>query len=341
MTSPPRGPGEAMSDVATGLPPDRAASPAVPETSSTEGPRKARRRRSASEAGLSAEEPLPVQRQTVLRRFLRDPLAVLSVVFLVALVVLAVFAPLVTGKDPLEQDLAARLQPPGDGFLLGTDDLGRDQWSRLVYGARTSLLAAVQAVAIGALIGVPLGVLAGYLGGLLDTIVGRLMDVLMSLPGIILALTVVAVLGRNIVTAMAAVGIILVPRFYRVARAATRDIRQETFIEASRTIGCTPSRILGRHVLPNILPVLVVQLSIMLGVAVTAEASLSFLGLGVRPPAPSWGSMLNTAFSNVVIAPYLVFAPGIAIALTVLALALAGDGLRKAVGARSRSTGGL
>lgn len=269
-----------------------------------------------------------------LRRFARDGVAVAAVVYLALVVVAAALAPVLTSYDPIAQDLAARLSPPDGEHVLGTDELGRDQLSRLLFGARTSLVAAVQAVAIGMLAGVPLGVLAGYVGGGVDAVLGRVMDVLMSVPGIILALTVVAVLGRNITTAMTAVGIILVPRFHRVARAATRDLRQETFIEASRTIGCTPGRVLGRHVLPNILPVLVVQASIMLGVAVTAEASLSFLGLGVRPPDPSWGSMLNTAFANVVIAPYLVYAPGLAITLTVLALTLAGDGLRKAVGIR-------
>jgi peptide/nickel transport system permease protein len=290
----------------------------------------------APEGEVAPSEHVAGRHLSVGARFVRDPVADCAVVFLVLLVAVAALAPLIAGHDPLEQDLAARLTPPGGDHILGTDDLGRDQLSRLLYGARTSLLAATQAVGIGALVGIPLGILAGYRGRTTDAVLARIMDVLMSLPGIILALTVVAVFGRSIVTAMAAVGVILVPRFFRVARAATRDIRHETFIEASRTIGCSSGRILSRHILPNILPVLVVQVTIMLGVAVTAEASLSFLGLGVRPPAPSWGSMLNSAFSNVVVAPYLVYAPGVAIALTVLALALAGDGLRKAVGARSR-----
>jgi peptide/nickel transport system permease protein len=278
------------------------------------------------------------RRVSLTRRFLHDGLAVAAVGYLVLLILAAVFAPQLAPQDPIAQDLAARLTPPDDAaHPLGTDELGRDQLSRLIYGARVSLVAAVQAVAIGAVIGVPLGVLAGFVGGRTDAALSRVMDVLMSVPGIILALTVVAVLGRDITTAMIAVGIILVPRFHRVARAATSDLRHETFIEASRTIGCSRVRVLGVHVLPNILPVVVVQLSIMLGVAVTAEASLSFLGLGVRPPAASWGSMLNTAFANVVIAPYLVYAPGLAITLTVLALTLAGDGLRKAVGIRRGS----
>ncbi|MGW6456250.1 ABC transporter permease [Streptomyces sp. NPDC055078] len=285
----------------------------------------------ASATVLSAEEGAGPRPPSATRRFLRDPVAVASLVCLVLLILAAAFAPVLTSYDPIAQNLQSRLRPPSGEHLLGTDELGRDQLSRLLYGARVSLLAATQAVAIGALIGVPLGVVAGYLAGAADAVLGRVMDVLMSVPGIVLALTVVAVLGRNITTAMVAVGIILVPRFHRVARAATRDLRNETFIEASRTIGCTPGRVIGRHVFPNILPVLVVQMSITLGVAVTAEASLSFLGLGVHPPEPSWGSMLSTAFSNMTVAPYLVYAPGIAITFTVLALTLAGDGLRKAI----------
>jgi peptide/nickel transport system permease protein len=284
-------------------------------------------------SGAGVTEPA-AGRTSVLRRFLRDRFAVAALVFLAALVVVAALAPLLAPADPLAQDLGSRLTPPGPGHPLGADELGRDQLSRLLYGARVSLLAALQAVAIGAVVGVPLGVLAGFSGRRVDAWLGRVMDVLMSVPGIILALTVVAVLGRDITTAMIAVGVILVPRFQRVARAATTDLRHETFVEASRTIGCSRTRILGAHILPNILPVLVVQVAIMLGVAVTAEASLSFLGMGVRPPAASWGSMLNTAFANVVVAPYLVYAPGLAITLTVLAFSLAGDGLRKAVGRR-------
>lgn len=290
-------------------------------------------------AGSATETPepaVPAVRVSTTRRFLRDVLAVAAVVYLVLLVLAATLAPLLAPADPLAQDLVARLSPPDRAHLLGTDELGRDQLSRLLFGARVSLLAGLLAVAVGAVVGVPLGALAGFVGGRVDAVLGRLMDVVMSVPGIVLALTVVAVLGRDITTAMIAVGVILVPQFHRVVRAATSDLRHETFIEASRTIGCSRIRIVGTHVLPNILPVLVVQLSIMLGVAVTAEASLSFLGLGVQPPDPSWGSMLNRAFANGVVSPYLVYAPGLAITVTVLALTLIGDGLRKAVGIRSR-----
>jgi ABC-type dipeptide/oligopeptide/nickel transport system permease subunit len=282
-------------------------------------------------AAAPADEQTGPKPPSAAHRFMRDRPAAVALTYLVLLVAAAALAPLLATHDPNAQQLASRLSPPSAENWLGTDEFGRDQMSRLLYGARVSLLAATQAVTIGALAGVPTGALSGYLGGVTDAMLGRLMDVLMGVPGIVLALTVVAVLGRDITTAMVAVGVILVPRFHRVARAATRDLRHETFVEASRTIGCTPGRVLGRHVLPNILPVLVVQISITLGVAVTAEASLSFLGLGVRPPDPSWGSMLNTAYANMTIAPYLVYAPGLAITLTVLALTVAGDGLRKTV----------
>lgn len=275
-------------------------------------------------------------RRSTAARFFRDWLAVGSLAFLVLLVLSAVFAPLLAPADPLAQDLGARLTPPGATHLLGADDLGRDQLSRLLYGARVSLLAGLEAVAIGALLGVPLGALAGYVGGLTDAVIGRVMDTIMSVPGIMLALTAVAVLGRDITIAMLAIGVVLVPQFQRVVRAATLDLRRETFVEASRTIGCSRTRIVGRHILPNVVPVLVVQLSIMLGVAVTAEASLSFLGVGVQPPAASWGSMLNSAIANTFTAPFLIYPPGLAITLTVLALALVGDGLRKATSIRRR-----
>ncbi|SHL08125.1 peptide/nickel transport system permease protein [Pseudonocardia thermophila] len=288
-------------------------------------------------ARTTPEPAAQSHRVSTMRRFLSDRMAVAAVVYLVLLILAAVFAPVLAPADPIAQDLAKRLTPPDGTYLLGTDDLGRDQLSRLLYGARVSLLAALEAVAVGVVVGVPLGALAGYVGGRVDTVIGRVMDSIMSIPGIMLALTAVAVLGRDITIAMMAIGVVLVPQFQRLVRASTQALRNETFVEASRTIGCSRSRILLRHILPNVLPVLVVQMSVMLGVAVTAEASLSFLGVGVQPPAPSWGSMLNNAVANTFTAPYLIYPPGLAITLTVLALALVGDGLRKATSIRRRS----
>lgn len=283
-------------------------------------------------AGASAPEARPRRRRSPWGRFWRQPMAAAAAVVLAVLVICSFAAPLLARYDPIAQDIGSRLLPPGGEHLLGTDTFGRDQLSRLLYGGRTSLTAALQAVVIGAGLGVPLGMLAGFFRGWAERVLGWVMEVLMSIPGIILALTVVAVLGRNIVIAMTAVGVILMPRFYRVARAATLDIRAETFVDASLTIGCSPARVLGRHIAPNILPVLVVQVSIMLGIAVTIEAGLSFLGLGVQPPDPSWGSMLDAAFEDILVAPYLTYAPGVLITLTVLTLTLVGDGIRSAVG---------
>jgi peptide/nickel transport system permease protein len=290
--------------------------------------------RRAEPPATAAETSVRTPRASPARRFLDDRLAVVGLVFLVLLVLAAAFAPALAPRDPLAQDLVMRLTSPNGTFPLGTDDLGRDQLSRLLYGARVSLLAALEAVAVGVIIGVPLGAVAGYAGGRTDTVIGRIMDAIMSVPGIMLALTAVAVIGRDITTAMIAIGVVLVPQFQRVVRAATMELRNETFVEASRTIGCSRTRIVARHILPNVVPVLIVQLSIMLGVAVTAESSLSFLGVGVQPPAASWGSMLNSAIANTFTAPYLIYPPGLAITLTVLALAVTGDGLRKATSIR-------
>jgi len=245
-----------------------------------------------------------------------------------------VFAPLLAPHAPNTQNLRNSLKGPSSANLLGTDEFGRDQLSRLIFGARVSLLAGLIAVAIGAGCGVPLGMLAGYRGGVADSILSRVNDALMSVPGLIFALTIVAALGKSLTNAMIAVGIIFIPRFFRVSRAATQDVRGETFIEASRALGCSRARTMWRHVFPNVMQPLVAQVSLMMGAAVTAEASLSFLGLGVTPPTASWGSMLNSANTNISRGPHLVYPPGVMVAITVLALTFVGDGIRDALGTR-------
>ncbi|MBX3529050.1 MAG: ABC transporter permease [Rhizobiaceae bacterium] len=253
---------------------------------------------------------------------------------LVAFVVLALLAPWVAPYDPNAQDLLSRLKPYSAEHWLGTDEYGRDQLSRLIFGARVSLLAAVEVVAVGLLLGVPSGVLAGFFPGLIDGALSRISDALMSVPSLVLALTIVAVLGQGLGSAMFAVGIVFTPRFFRVARASTYEVRQETFIEASFAIGCSWWRVAWRHVLPNAMSPLVVQIAVVLGAAITAEASLSFLGIGVQPPTASWGGMLSSAYQNLYEAAYLIWAPGIAIALTVLAFTALGDEARVALGTR-------
>jgi peptide/nickel transport system permease protein len=281
----------------------------------------------------------PTKRRQRLRTLLHNPIALGAGSFIVLIVVIALLAPWLAPYDPYEQDLLNRLQSPSSKHWLGTDDLGRDQLTRLMYGARTSLVAASEAVGIGVVIGVPLGIIAGFREGPISGLLSWMSDSVMSVPAIISALTIVAILGPGLVTAMFAIGIILVPRFFRISKAATEDVRNETYIEAAISLGCTRRRLFGYHVLPNVLSPVVVQISIVFGIAITAEASLSFLGLGVRPPTASWGSMLSTAASNMSIAPYLVYAPGLVLSLTVLAFALLGDGLRRNLGATSSEEG--
>ncbi|GAA4482085.1 ABC transporter permease [Rhodococcus olei] len=264
------------------------------------------------------------------------PAAVAAGVFVLLLVVAAVFASQLAPYDPYTQDLLDRLQPPSGEHWLGTDDYGRDVLSRLIFGVRISLAASLQAVATALVIGLPLGVIAGYRGGWVDTVSTRVMDALMSAPALVLAITIVAVLGSGVTNAMLAVGLVMAPRFYRVARASTMDVRGDTYIEASVALGCTTSRTIGRHILPNVMPPIVLVVSVSLGTAVAAEASLSFLGLGAKAPAASWGSMLSTAASNMQLAPYLVWPPGVMIFLTVLAFTYLGDGVRRAL-TRSRN----
>lgn len=281
-------------------------------------------------------EPLPVptaepaRSRTRVPDPLRSPATVLAAAFLTLLVLVAVAAPLLMPYDPNAQAVRDRLQGPSATHWLGTDDYGRDVLSRLMVGARVSLWAGLQAVSIALVIGLPLGIFAGYVAGWPGAVLGRLMDTLMSTPGLVLAISMVAVLGPGITKAMLAVGIVMSPRVFRVARAATVDVRKETYVEAAIAVGVRPLRVVQRNVLPNVVSPIILVVAVSLGSAVAAEASLSFLGLGVRPPAASWGSMLSTAASNISLAPHLVWPPGIMIFATVLAFTYLGDGLRRA-----------
>lgn len=287
-------------------------------------------------AGLDAAEPevagsRPGWRRMV-RRFVAHRAAVAGLAFLAVITLLAIAPGLFAPHDPNAQDLLNKLDW-GTG-ALGTDEFGRDLLSRLIYGARISFVAGLIAVGVSAGVGIPLGIVAGYVRGRVDGALSRFSEALQSVPALIFALTVIAVLGPGLVNAMIAVGIVTIPRFFRVARAAALDVAGNTYIEAARALGCSSSRIMWRHVLPNTLAPLVVQVALTLGGAVTAEASLSFLGLGVRPPTASWGAMLADGATNVSRAPHLVYAPGAAIVLTVLAFMYVGDGLRQALGTR-------
>lgn len=275
-------------------------------------------------------------RRRFLRRFRRQRLAVVALIVVILMVLLAIFAPWLTPRDPNKGDLMNALQTPPHGSGLGTDHLGRDQLSRLIMSSRVSVQAAFQSVAIGVLIGVPMGLVAGYFGRWIDRLFSRINDAILAFPPLILAVAVVAVLGRSLTNAMIAIGIVFAPRFFRLTRAEVLSIREETYIEAARSIGTPTRKILTRHVLPNALPSLIVQASLSAGFAMLAEASLSFLGLGVQPPQSSWGAMLAEAASVINREWTLMLAPGICIIIITLAFNILGDGLRDSIGREER-----
>jgi peptide/nickel transport system permease protein len=265
------------------------------------------------------------------RAVLSRPTAVFGGVVLVLVALLAIFAPWIAPSDPLATSWAAVRKAPSAAHWFGTDEVGRDLLSRTIWGARASLSAGVIAVTIAVGAGVPIGMLAGYVGGWLDAVIGRLTDAMLAVPFLILAIALAAFLGPSLGNAMIAIGVTATPIFVRLARGQVLAARAEDWVEAARAVGNPPARILLRHILPNILPPVMVQATLAVAAAIIAEASLSFLGLGQQPPAPSWGSMLNTAQRFLTQAPWMAVFPGIAIFLTVLAFNLFGDGLRDAL----------
>jgi peptide/nickel transport system permease protein len=272
-------------------------------------------------------------RHRIINHFRDHPVALISVGYLILLALVAILAPVLAPYDPDRSDLLAAYRPPSGDHLLGTDQIGRDVLSRLMFGARTSLIAAFEAVGVSTLIGTLLGLCAGYYGRRVDTALSRVNDALMSVPPLILALAVVAVLGPGLTNAMFAVGIVSVPRVFRVVRASAIDIGHSSFVEASVALGCRSRRVLFAHILPNAFGPLLVVITVSMATAVLAEAGLSYLGLGVQPPTPSWGGMLAEASKRLDLR-YLIYPPGIALALTVGAFTVVGDGLRAALGIR-------
>jgi peptide/nickel transport system permease protein len=270
------------------------------------------------------------------RRFRRNKLAVFGLVIVTILLLTAVFAPLIAPSDPDAQDYALTLRPPGEGGLMGTDSLGSDVFSRVVYGARISLESSLISVGIAILVGVPIGLTSGYFRGFWDEwIVMRIVDSLQAFPFLILALVIAAVLGGGLGYAMIAIGIGFIPAFVRIARAQVLTIRGLDYVEAAKATGTGNTMILLRHVLPNSLPPLLVQTTLAIGYAIIAEATLSFLGLGAEPGDPSWGSMLFQAQSYLSTAWWMAFFPGMAIFFAVLGFNLLGDGVREALDPRT------
>jgi peptide/nickel transport system permease protein len=288
------------------------------------------------DAAEALAPPEPTARARFLRRFRRQTPALIALGYLVLVVLAVALAPVIATHDPLAQNLTAVLQQPGNGHLLGTDDLGRDVFSRALYAGQISLLAAAQAVGVAVLLGVVPGLVAGYAGRGVDAVIMRVTDALMSFPPLILAIAFVGVLGPSLTNAMTVIGVIFAPRFVRLVRGTVISIREETYIEASRSIGTRTATVIRRHVLPNALSPLIVQISLTAAMAMLAEASLSFLGLGVQPPDASWGSMIERGFRYTASAPWLTVFPGLLIALTVLAFNLLGDGLRDSLGREIR-----
>jgi peptide/nickel transport system permease protein len=269
-----------------------------------------------------------------LRRFLRHRLAVFGLLAVLLFLLAALLAPWLSPADPLQTSWTAIRKPPSPEHWFGTDENGRDVLARVLYGARASMAAGVLSVSVALLIGVPIGVLAGLAGGWVDAVIARIADAMLSVPFLILAIALAAFLGPALENAMLAIAITASPIFVRLARGMALEARATDWVEAARALGNPPWRLGLVHVLPNIVPPLLVQATLSIAEAIIAEASLSFLGLGQQPPAPSWGSMLNSAQRFLTQAPWLAVFPGLAIFLVVLAFNLVGDGLRDALDPR-------
>lgn len=267
-------------------------------------------------------------RPSKLRWLVRDVFAMASIVYLVSLLVAALGAPWIAPHSPTELDLSAVLAPPSAAHWLGTDDLGRDTLSRVMHGAGPSLYSSLLSVLLGLAIGVPYGLVAGYIGGWIESAMNRAIDAMLSFPTTILAVGLSGVLGSSLTNGVIAIGIAFSPQFARLMRASTLTVRQELYVEAARSISASPARILIRHILPNAVQPVIVYAALLLGTALLAEASLSFLGLGVQPPQASWGGMIARAQIYMEAAPGQIYPAGIAIILTALAFNGLGEALR-------------
>jgi peptide/nickel transport system permease protein len=275
-------------------------------------------------------------RRRLFRRFTRSANVMLGASILAIMLALAVLAPLVTPYNPEQMTPALRLRPPDAQFIFGTDDFGRDVFTRIAYGARLSLLVGVISVSIAATIGITLGIIAGYYGGWIDALIMRLIDVMLAFPGILLALVIVAILGRSLLNVMIAVGISSIPAYARMARGTTLAIKSVDYITAARMIGAPTARLMRLHIFPNITAPLIVIATNGVAGAIIAGAALSFLGLGAQPPTPEWGIMLAEGRVYLRNAWWVTTFPGLAIMITVMAINLMGDGLRDILDPRLR-----
>lgn len=271
-----------------------------------------------------------------LHHLARDPIGVVGLIIVLLVIGGAIFAPLLAPYPPNKIHIEDVLQTPNRQYLLGTDELGRDMLSRIIYGARVSLRVSIGTVLLAVPIGVAIGLAAGYSGGKTDNVISRLLDIAFAFPAILLALLIIAVLGSDLNNVIIALAIVYTPRFARITRGSVLVANTEQYVEAARSYGCTDLRIMTHHILPNIMSPIIVQTTVTLAVAVLAEASLSFLGLGNQPPDPAWGSMLSSGRIYMEQYAHLTIFPGLAIAITVMAFNLLGDGLRDALDPKLR-----
>lgn len=283
---------------------------------------------SATAGPADAPVAQPSPRYRALQRFFANPTTGIGILLCVLVVIGAVFAPWLSPFDPIDQNIVDRLQPPGGDYLLGTDAYGRDVLSRILWGARISLVISLTSIAAAIMLGGTIGMISGYIGGRFDLITMQVMDVLLSFPSLILGLIVVAMLGPDLINLVVAIALTAVAPFARIARAPVLAMKERAFVEAGRALGFSHTRVLFVHVMPNILSEVLVMGSLWMATAVRTEASLSFIGLGVKPPTATWGGMMREGFENILDAPWLSIWPGLAILLLVLGLNMIGDGLR-------------
>lgn len=285
---------------------------------------------------MSGAVASPALGQSLWRVFNANKTSWAGLVVLAAIIIMAVGAPWLAPHDPVEQDIIARLQPPDAQYLLGTDMFGRDVLSRIIWGSRISLIVAFASIAVALVIGGAIGLVSGYIGGRFDLVVMQAMDVLLSFPSLIMGIIVVALLGPSLGNLVFAIALTAIAPFARIARAPVLALKERAFVEAGRALGFSHARIIFVHILPNITSEVLVMGTLWMATAVRVEASLSFIGLGVKPPTPTWGGMIRDGFENILDAPWLSVYPGIAILLLVFALNMLGDGLRDATDPKLR-----
>lgn len=293
-----------------------------------------------SEAEITLAEIPPKINETrrIIRIMFSRGVVVFGIAIVLGLIILAIFAPLIAPYDPYQQNLDVALENPSSAHLLGTDQLGRDLLSRIIYGTQVSLMIGIVAVGIAAVFGTVLGLVAGYFGGWIDNIIMRLIDGLMAVPPLVLAIGITTALGGGLFNVMLALGIAYMPVYCRLMYGQVVSIKESEFVIAGKVVGAGHSRIMFRHIFPNTFPPLIVLMTLQIGIAILAEAALSYLGIGIQPPTAAWGAMVNYGYRYIVSNPVFSIAPGVAILLAVLAFNMMGDGLRDALDPRLRGT---